>query len=247
MTFYIITIFPDYFSSPLKEGVIARAISSKIIRVIPINLRNFTKDKHKTTDDRPYGGGAGMVMIPEPLSKAIEFAKKDANGGFVINLTPRGHVFNHEMAQMLSEKDNIIIICGRYEGIDQRIVDKYVDLEVSIGDFVLTGGEPAALVLIDATSRLIPGVLGCNESAKDESFSKGLLEYPHYSRPRDFKGMNVPEVLLSGDHKKIEGWRRKKSLEITLKRRPELLKKAQLSQDDLKFLKTLGYDPKETS
>ncbi len=227
--------------------MIARAISAEIIKVIPINLRDFTKDKHKTTDDRPYGGGAGMVMIPEPLSQAIEFSKKKAKDGFVINLTPRGHVFNHKMALELSKKNNLIIICGRYEGIDQRIVDKYVDLEISIGDFVLTGGEPAALVLIDAISRLVPGVLGCDESAKEDSFSENLLEYPHYTRPRDFMGMKVPKVLLSGDHKKIADWRRKKALEITFKRRPELLKKAELSQSDLNFLKELGYDQIEGS
>ena len=244
MTFDIITIFPDYFDSPLRDGVISRAISSGKIAVHTIDLRDFTTDAHRTTDDRPYGGGPGMVMLPAPLSKAIRHAKEKRGNGLVINLTPRGMVFNQQMARKLVSYEHIIVICGRYEGIDQRIVEKYVDLELSIGDFVLSGGEPAALVLMDAIGRLIPGVLGCENSALEDSFETGLLEYPHYTRPRVFEGIEVPEVLLSGHHKMIYKWRRKQSLAITLERRPDLLTRADLDAEDLAFLKRLGYELK---
>ncbi len=239
MIFHIVTIFPDYFDSPLKHGVIGKAIESGLIQVNPVNLRDFTEDRHRTTDDRPYGGGAGMVMTPEPLAKAISQLKTESPQAPVILFSPAGRLFNHEMAQKLSGMDELILICGRYEGVDQRIIDKFVDMEISIGDFVLTGGEPAALILLDAVGRLIPGVLGSDESAVHDSFATGLLEHPHYTRPRNFMGMDVPDVLLSGDHKKIEEWRRRKSLEITLKRRPDLLDRAELSEEEMKFLEKL--------
>jgi len=241
VTFHIITIFPDYFESPLKHGVIGKAISSGIIKVCPVDLRCFTSDRHRTTDDRPYGGGAGMVMIPGPLAKAITAIKKGREGIPAILLSPAGQLFDHELAQELSQHKELILICGRYEGVDQRVIDSFVDMEISIGDFVLTGGEPAALVIVDAVGRLISGVLGSDESASNDSFATGLLEHPHYTRPRTFMGMNVPEELLSGNHEKIKRWRRKKSLELTLKRRPELLKKAKLSPEDVKLLVELGF------
>jgi len=239
--FHIITIFPEYFDSPLKHGVIGKAISSGLLQVQPVDLRAFTTDRHRTTDDRPYGGGAGMVMIPEPLSKAIITTKAGKEDIPVILFSPSGRLLTHKLATELSKHDEIILICGRYEGIDQRIVERFVDMELSIGDFVLSGGEPAALVLIDAVGRLIPGVLGSEDSASNDSFATGLLEHPHYTRPRSFMGMEVPEVLVSGDHKKIEEWRRRKSLELTLKRRPELLDKAELTPQDYQILKKLGF------
>ncbi len=239
MTFDIITIFPEYFSSPLKEGVVGKAIAKGIISVRPINLRDFTKDRHKTTDDRPYGGGAGMVMTPEPLARAISHLKARDKVDRVILLSPRGKVFSHDMARQLSQLNHVILICGRYEGIDERIVEKMVDQELSIGDYVLSGGEPAALVVVDSVSRLVPGVLGCGESASSDSFADGLLEYPHYTRPRDFMGLSVPEVLLSGDHKRIAEWRRQQSLRLTLERRPDLLAKAELDDGDRRYLDCL--------
>ncbi len=239
MTFDIITIFPNFFESPLREGVLGRAIKKGLINVRIINLRDFTTDRHRTTDDRPYGGGPGMVMIPGPLKEAITHAKKDDKDATVILLSPRGEVFDHEISRELSKKEHFILICGRYEGVDERIVKAFVDMELSIGDFVLSGGEPAALVIIDAISRLVPGVLGKEESAKEDSFATGLLEYPHYTRPREFMGMAVPDVLLSGDHKKIEGWRRKEALKITFERRPDLLKRVELSEEDKAFLEEL--------
>ncbi len=239
MNFHVITIFPDYFDSPLKQGVIGRAIKEGIIEVNPIDLRSFTTDRHRTTDDRPYGGGAGMVMIPQPLAKAISSVKREGKDAPVILFSPSGQLFDHQLARELSCHKELILVCGRYEGVDQRIIDRFVDLELSIGDYVLSGGEPAALVVIDAVGRLIPGVLGSDESAVNDSFATGLLEHPHYTRPRRFIDMDVPEVLLSGDHKKIEEWRRRKSLEITLKRRPELLEKADLSPSDIRLLNQL--------
>ncbi len=247
MIFHIITIFPDYFSSPLKYGVIAKAISSGKLEVNLVDLRQFTTDKHRTTDDRPYGGGAGMVMIPGPLSKAIESVKKGRTDLKVILLSPAGNLLNHDLAKELAEQKELVLICGRYEGVDQRIVDRYVDMELSIGDYVLTGGEPAAIVVIDAIGRLLPSVLGCDQSAKNDSFATGLLEHPQYTRPRTFMNMEVPQVLLEGNHKEIEKWRRRKSLELTAKRRPDLLKKAKLSPKDIEYLKDIAgkQDEKE--
>ncbi len=244
MIFDIITIFPGYFSSPLEEGVLGKAIEQGLIKVRPVNLRDFTTDRHRTTDDRPYGGGAGMVMTPGPLAKAISFLKERDSRAKVILLSPRGEVFSHEVAVRLSRLSHVILVCGRYEGIDERVIEKMVDQELSIGDYVLSGGEPAALVVVDAVSRLVPGVLGCEDSAMADSFSDGLLEYPHYTRPRQFMGLSVPEVLLSGDHGNIARWRRQQALRLTLERRPDLLEKADLDRDDWQFLKDLGYGGK---
>ena len=244
MTFDIITIFPAFFDSPLREGILGKAIKKGLVNVRLINLRDFTDDRHRTTDDRPYGGGAGMVMIPGPLKGAITHAKKNGKSPTVILLSPRGEVFDHEAASRLSKKGHLILVCGRYEGVDERIVKAFVDMELSIGDFVLSGGEPAALVVIDAIARLVPGVLGKEESAREDSFATGLLEYPHYTRPRQFMGMDVPDVLLSGDHKKIERWRREEALKVTRERRPELLKRARLVREDKAFLEKLGKKTK---
>lgn len=212
MRFDILTIFPNIFDSYLKESIIARAIEEKHIEIHVHDIRDHTKDKHKRVDDVPFGGGAGMVMTPQPLDSAITHVKKK-NKGPVIFLTPQGQTFSQTKAERFAAKSqDLILLCGRYEGIDQRIRDLHVDQEISIGKFVLTGGELPAMVLVDAVSRLIPGVLGKEESHQEDSFSKALnrkKEYPHYTRPATFKGMEVPEVLLSGHHKKIETWRKK--------------------------------------
>ncbi len=239
LTIDIISIFPDYFSSPLKHGVVGKAIDAGLIRIRPVNLRDFTHDRHNTTDDRPYGGGAGMVMTPEPLAKAISALRNEDSHSVVILLSPRGETLSHEMARELSMLQHLILVCGRYEGVDERVIEKMVDEELSIGDYVLSGGEPAALVVVDAVSRLVPGVLGCDDSAGSDSFANGLLEHPHYTRPRTFMGMPVPEVLLSGNHREIARWRRQQCLRLTLERRPDLLEKADLNQDDLEFLQGL--------
>ncbi len=236
MIFDIITIFPEYFASPLKEGVLGKAIDAGLVRIRPVNLRDFTVDRHKTTDDRPYGGGAGMVMTPGPLVKAVTSLKEDNQEARVVLLSPRGRVFTHELALEFSRQEHLVLICGRYEGVDERVIEKVVDQELSIGDYVLSGGEPAALVVIDAVSRLLPGVLGCKDSANSDSFSHGLLEHPHYTRPREFMGLSVPEVLLSGDHRRIAKWRRHQSLRLTLERRPDLLEGLELDEEDMRIL-----------
>lgn len=218
MRFDILTIFPQIFDSYLKESIIKRAIQKKLIKIVIHDIRKFSLDKHKKVDDVPFGGGAGMVMTPQPLDDAIKHIKK-LNKGKVVYLTPQGKTFTQIQAEKFAEatkkssKSGLILICGRYEGIDQRIRDTLVDLEISIGNYVLTGGELPAMVLVDSISRLIPGVLGKEASHLEDSFSKALnrkKEYPHYTRPYNFKGLKVPEVLLSGHHKEIEKWRRSK-------------------------------------
>lgn len=212
MRFDILTIFPQIFNSYLKESIIKRAIQKKLIKIAIHDIRKFSKDKHQKVDDIPYGGGAGMVMTPQPLYDAITYVKT-LNKGPVVFLTPHGPTFTQVKAETLSRKKGLILICGRYEGIDQRIRDTLIDYEISIGKYVLTGGELPAMVLLDSVSRLISGVLGKEESHKEDSFSKALnrkKEYPHYTRPANFKGMKVPEVLLSGHHKEIEKWRKSK-------------------------------------
>ncbi len=239
--FDVLTIFPEYFASPLETAVLKKARERGLIEVRLINLRDFTHDKHHTVDDRPFGGGEGMVFKPEPLFEAIEHLKAEPPKPWVVYLSPQGRVLNQEIVRELSEKGRLLLICGRYEGIDERIREHCVDDEISIGDYVVFGGEVAALVVIEAVSRLVPGVVGCRDSVEKESFSEGLLKYPQYTRPREFRGWKVPEVLLSGDHAKIARWRREKSLEVTFKRRPDLLKKALLSEEDRAFLRRLGW------
>jgi len=228
LRFTVVTIFPQMLDSALGHSILHKAREKGLIEIDMVDLRNYTTDRHRTTDDSPYGGGQGMVMKPEPLVTAIEDIRGKTGGARVILLTPRGRVLSQQDAHRLAQEKELVLICGRYEGIDER-VGAFVDEEISIGDYTLSGGEPAAHVIIDAVSRLIPGVLGNEDSAADESFVDGLLEYPQYTRPEDFRGMKVPQVLISGDHQRIESWRREKSVEITRERRPDLLAGASFS------------------
>lgn len=221
---HVLTIFPDFFTSPLETGIISRARDRGQVTVEATDIRDFATDKHRTTDDVPYGGGAGMVMKPEPLVAALEHARQAHPDLPRIYLTPQGEPFDQAMARELSSGPGMILVCGRYEGIDARVREHWIDREVSIGDFVLTGGEPAALIMLDATARLLPDVLGNPDSLVEESFSKPRLDYPHYTRPRVFRGHEVPEVLLSGHHARIEQWRHERALEMTRARRPDLLR-----------------------
>ncbi|BCZ48052.1 tRNA (guanine-N(1)-)-methyltransferase [Clostridium gelidum] len=228
------TLFPEMFSI-FDHSIIGRARENNLIDFSLLNIRDYTLNKHKKVDDSPYGGGAGMVMAPQPIVDSIRYAKEN-NKGKVIFLGPRGKTFNQEIAKELSKEDNLIFLCGHYEGIDERVY-KHIDMELSLGDFVLTGGEMAAIPVIDSILRLIPGVLGKEESFMEESFYDGLLEYPQYTRPEDFEGDKVPEILLSGHHENIRKWRRVKSLNITKKNRPDLYKNITLTKEDIKILK----------
>lgn len=240
MRFYVITIFPNIFYSYLNEGIINKAIKKGLIEIMIHNLRDYTSNKHKTVDDYPYGGGSGMVMKPEPFFKAVETIAPDKYNRRVIILTPSGKLFNQDLALELSkETKDIILLCGRYEAIDERVKIGLSAEEISIGDYILTGGELPALVIIDSVSRLIPGVLGDEHSKDIESFSWGILDYPHYTRPPVFRDLSVPEILLSGNHEDIKRWRRKEALRRTLQRRPELLEKANLNEEDYKLIKEI--------
>lgn len=227
MQFDVLTLFPEMFSI-LDESIIGRAKKNKQIDINLVNIRDFSKNKHNKVDDTPYGGGAGMVMMPDVVYRAYNSLENKENAK-VIYMSPQGKKLNQEKVKELSKENHLIILCGHYEGIDQRVLDKIVDEEISIGDYVLTGGELPAMVLIDSVSRYVEGVLN-KESIKEESFSENLLEYPQYTRPEVFEGEKVPEVLLSGNHKEIDKWRKEKSLEITKKKRPDLLKEVQNSQ-----------------
>jgi len=237
--FDVLSIFPEMFTSPLGFSLLKKAQEKGLIDICLHNIRKWANDKHKMTDDAPYGGGCGMIMKVEPVERAIADIKKDAEESLVVLMTPQGETFNQKIASELAEKKQIVIICGRYEGVDERIRKYLADREISIGDFILTGGELSALVLIDAVSRLIPGVLGNIESTCSESFTNGLLEYPQYTRPADYKGWLVPDVLVSGNHAEIELWRRCESLQRTYKRRPDLLKKINLSPEDRIYLEKI--------
>ncbi len=219
MKFDVLTLFPEMFE-PLKSSIIGKAIEKKLIDINIINIRDFSEDKHKKVDDTPYGGGAGMVMKPDVIDRAYQSI--DGKNAKVIYMSPQGKPLNQEKVEILSKETHIVLLCGHYEGIDQRILDKIVDEEISIGDYVLTGGEIPAMVLIDSVSRYIDGVLN-QDSIGEESFSNGLLEYPQYTRPEIFDGKSVPKILLSGHHEKIKQWRKEKSLEITKMKRPDLL------------------------
>ncbi len=224
MRFDIITIFPEMFGNVFSAGVLKKALDIDLIEVRVHNLRDFASDKHKQVDDRPFGGKPGMVFKPEPIFAAVEDIREDKNTPVYL-LSPQGRMFNSSFAEELTTYSQIIIICGRYEGVDERVVEYLVTDEISIGDYVLTGGEPAAVVLVDAVSRFVPGVVGKMESVQSDSFFEGILDFPQYTRPRNFRGMKVPGVLFSGDHKKIKDWRKKKSLEKTRLKRPDLLGK----------------------
>ena len=272
MTIDILTIFPEMFENVLDASILGRAREQGLLSVDVTDIRPFSTMKHKNTDDYPFGGGAGMLMMAQPIADAIRAvcekrnparidnaatneakvcnsntevstpSSDDAKINFGMNgsikriyLSPRGVTFNQRLAEQLAEEDHLLLLCGHYEGVDQRVLDKYIDLEVSIGDYVLTGGELGAMVMVDCIARLIPGVLGSEESAQNESFSQeGLLEYPQYTRPRVFEGMEVPEVLLNGDHAKIAAWRREQAILTTLARRPDMMKTAPLTEREKK-------------
>jgi len=236
MRFDILTLFPELFSSFLKEGILGRAVKKGLVDIRLINIRSFARGSHNVTDDRPYGGGNGMVMKPGPICRALRSIEKVDGQSLVILLTPQGQTFEQSRAWELSRVDRLVLICGRYEGVDERIRSSYIDMELSIGDYILSGGELGAMVVIDTVSRLVPDVLGGERSALEDSFEEGLLEYPQYTRPRVFKGEEVPPVLLSGDHEKIRVWRRTESLKRTRERRPDLLKKARLQEEDRAIL-----------
>jgi tRNA (guanine37-N1)-methyltransferase len=237
--FDILTLFPGFFLGPLSESILKRAIDKGLIDVQIFNIRDYTTDKHRVTDDYPYGGGGGMVMKPEPIAAAIKERKKEKPEAYIVFMTPQGRPFTQDMAKSLSEKERIVFLCGRYEAVDERIRKNYIDTEISIGDYVLTGGEAPALVVIDAVSRMIPGVLGNELSYRNDSFYAGLLDHPHYTRPEVFEDESVPEVLLSGHHRNIVEWRRKQCLLKTLRIRPDLLEGISLSEKDRAWLEEL--------
>lgn len=233
----VLTIFPDIIHSYLNESILKRVQEKGLLNVRVYNLRDFASGRHRKVDDYPFGGGAGMVLKPEPIFNAIESLKSDGEKRRVVLVSPQGRVFTQSIAEELSRsEERFVFICGRYEGIDERVRVSLVDDELSIGDYVITGGELAALVVIDAVTRLIPGALGDERSVEEESFASQLLEYPHYTRPQDFRGMKVPEVLLSGNHREIWLWRRKEALRRTLSMRPDLLDRLELSESDKKML-----------
>lgn len=240
--FDVLSIFPEMFSSPLNFSLLKKAQEKGLLNICLHDIRNWATDKHKMTDDAPYGGGCGMVMKVEPVEKALAAIRCPEDDSLVVLMTPQGEIFNQKIAAQLAEKKQIIIICGRYEGVDERIREHLVDREISIGDYILTGGELAALILIDAVSRLIPDVLGNPESTLDESFSHNLLEYPQYTRPAEYKGWMVPDVLLSGNHAEIELWHKRESLKRTYQRRPDLLKKIKLLAEDKKILEKIKQE-----
>ncbi|MCK8825855.1 tRNA (guanosine(37)-N1)-methyltransferase TrmD [Fuchsiella alkaliacetigena] len=240
MKFDVLTIFPQMFSGPLDESILKRAQEEELIEIELSNIRDFATDKHSQVDDYSYGGGAGMVMKPGPIFRAVESVNsKEAE---VILMSPQGRVLEQDLVCELAQQQHLVLICGRYEGVDERIREELIDREISIGDYVLTGGELPAMVLIDAVSRMIPGVLGKEESAVEDSFYQGILDYPHYTRPREYQGLGVPEVLLSGDHQRIAEWRRRAALKNTLLNRPELLAEAELSAEDEEILAELKQE-----
>ena len=244
MNFTVLTIFPEMFSALLVGGIVKRAIESDHVSVDPIDIRGFATDQHRTVDDRPYGGGCGMVMKPEPVAEAIRYARQKDPEAHTLLLTPQGRPFDQSVAQELARYAGLILVCGRYEGVDERVREHLVDDDLSIGDYVLTGGELAAMVVVDAVTRLVPGTLGGEDSAKEDSFSTGLLEHPQYTRPKSFEGVDVPDVLLSGDHGAVKRWRRQASLVRTMINRPDLLVDQPLSRSDLEFIEKLQKDIK---
>lgn len=246
MRFDVLTLFPNMFNGPLQESILKKAQEKGIIEIYIHNLRDFTHDKHRTADDVPYGGGPGMVMKPEPIFEAVEsLLEKGRKRARVILLSPQGEKFTQRMAEELGREKHLILICGHYEGVDERVREYLVTDEISIGDYVLTGGELPAMVVIDAVSRTMPGVLGKRESGSKDSFTLPFLDWPHYTRPGDYRGMKVPSVLTSGDHEKIEKWRRKEALKRTLSRRPDLLQDTGLSNGDKKLLEEIEREKEQ--
>jgi len=249
--FDILTLFPLFFESPLRQSIIKRAREAGLVSIGLHNIRDYTTDNHRTADDTPYGGGGGMIMKPEPIFAAVEAILKDKGLGEdspsppVILLSPQGRLFTQEIARELSKHSHLILICGHYEGVDERVRQHLVTDEMSIGDYVLTGGEVPALIIVEAVTRLVPGVLGDPGATFEDSHAEGLLEYPHYTRPPVFRGHGVPEVLLSGDHAAVIRWRRQQALRRTWERRPDLLSKARLSEADKAFLRQLEEEKAE--
>ena len=237
MKISVLTIFPEMMMPMIESSILGRAIKKGILEIEVINIRDFSDSKHKNTDDYPFGGGVGMLMMPQPIFSAFESVKTDESVS--IYMSPQGETLTPDIAKELSQNKHLIILCGHYEGVDQRVLDNLIDREISIGDYVLTGGELAALVVIDATARFIDGVLGSVDSAYEDSFSDGLLECPQYTRPADFNGLKVPDVLLSGNHKLITEWQREMQLRVTFKKRPDLIEKAELTKEDLKILEKI--------
>ena len=249
MNINVLTLFPSMLRTPFQESIIGRAVKRKIASINLIDLRDFVDDKHGTIDDYQYGGNPGMVLKVEPVNQAVNHVKETYTGNTinsvpVVLFSPRGKVFNQSMAENLP---GMILICGHYTGVDERIVENIADFEISLGDYVLTGGEPAALVVIDSVLRLLPGVIGSKENIENDSISSGLLQHPIYTRPQEYKEWKVPDVLLSGDHSKINEWRRKKSLLKTLHSRPDLLNKIPLTKEEILFLEENGYKYKEST
>lgn len=245
MKFMVLTIFPEMVRSFFQHGIVRRAIEKEIISALSIDIRNFADGKHKVTDDRPYGGGCGMVMKPEPLAKAIRAAKEISPAAKTVYLTPQGRKFEQNAARAFADLEGLVLVCGRYEGVDERICENLIDFELSIGDYVLTGGEIAAMVVIDAITRLLPGALGGDDSAAKDTFEGGLVEHAHYTRPPVFENEAVPEVLLSGNHGDIERWRFETSLMRTLLKRPDLLKYRALNRLETDILKKWCIDIEE--
>jgi len=237
----IVTLFPEMFTGPFNESIIKRAIDNGVVEIVLHNLREYGLGKHRVVDDYPHGGGAGMVLMAEPLFAAVEAAQEGTEVP-VILLTPQGRLFNQKAAEELAALSRFILVCGRYEGVDERVREHLVTDEISIGDYVLTGGELAAMVVVDAVVRQLPGVLGSEESARDDSHANGLLEYPQYTRPQNFRGWEVPSVLLSGNHAEIARWRREQAILRTLKRRPDLLEKADLTEEERLFIVEKNLD-----
>jgi tRNA (guanine37-N1)-methyltransferase len=244
MLIEVLTLFPEFFASPLSQSMLNRAQSQGAVEFRILNLRDFTLDRHRVVDDRPFGGGPGMVLKIEPLVRAIRTIREQDPEVRVILLSPQGSLFNQDKARELAELKHLLLICGHYEGVDDRL-RLYLDGELSIGDYILTGGEIPALVVVDAVTRLLPGVLGGEGAVDEESFQTGLLEYPHYTRPREFEGHEAPEILLSGDHQAVARWRRQEALRRTAALRPDLLDKAVLEVADRDFLATLTDSPKK--
>lgn len=240
VNFVVLTLFPLMFPAFAGHGIVRRAVEQGLVDIEALNIRDFAEGRHSTTDDRPYGGGNGMVLKPEPLAKAIRAAKEVHTDAKVVFLGPRGRLFDQETAARLAGEKDIIMVCGRYEGIDERIAATLIDEEISIGDYILSGGETAAMVVMDAIIRLIPGALGNESSAEQESFSNQLLEHSHFTRPPVFEGMETPEILLSGDHGKIDQWRTRASLLYTLANRPDLLEGREFSKEEITILENWG-------
>ena len=245
MRFHVLTIFPGMFDGPMSESIIARAVERGLVEINLHDIRDYTTDRHHSVDDYPYGGGYGMVMKPEPILRAVDSVKAGAcidDSDPVILLTPQGTPLTQPVVERLATHRDLILVCGRYEGVDERVREGAVTCEISVGDYVLSGGELAAMILIDAVTRLIPGVVGSIESTQNDSFSTGLLQFPQYTRPFVYNGHEVPEVLLSGNHGQIETWRRQEALRRTWERRPDLLEDADLTPDDRRFIDELGAE-----